>query len=336
MPLIRFAADSDGTLVGYDAQSAFDEGNKYFDRGLWQESFLAFQKVVREFKVQKLTYPAAYNAGLSLARLKMYPEAISFFEVSLRSDDAQLTIRGRWNLIDLALRVERWGDAEMYAKALENLIYTPEDRIELRNLVKILKSWRNGDSYQEIASLVDHHRIDRRKGKTTSRVPESVGAYLSGLRVTQIMDPEKFNTLQFSDEATMTLREQVSNVLEYEAALLLEAQNFFLRAIRSSDAEWATASVYRIGEIYERFYRGLVAIALPAELDEESKKLYAEELDKIVKPVKNKAELAYSRLLKFAQRNVQDTPWVDRAKEKLEAIQKFDVFSVWGAEAPSE
>ena len=331
MPLIRFDRQSDGSYTGHDARSLFEYGNERFDRGLWQEAFLAYQDVVTKFGPNDYLTPAAYNAGLVLTRLGMYPQAISYFEIAVLGKDAALRTKARWNLIDLVLREERWVEARQHAQALRNETAEAVDQVELDAIMAMLRLWLDGRSSAELIAAVDSYKARVRAGEARSKVPESIGYYLAGMRLGDRMDPEHFASFELTGATQEAVMQDLTRQLETEAKDLLDAQGYFLRAIKTADVAWATAGVYRIGELYERFYRGLVALRFPPELSAAERAVYAEELGKAIEPVKGKAALAYERLLSFAASQADTNPWVARAQQQLETIRGFDPVQLWAS-----
>lgn len=331
MPLIRFDRQADGAYTGHDARSLFEHGNERFDRGLWKEAFLAYQDVVTKFGPSDYQTPAAYNAGLVLTRLGMYPQAISYFEIAVLGKDADLRTKARWNLIDLVLREERWMEARQHAQALRNETDSATDIVELDAIAELVRLWLDGQPSDNLIGVVDGYKAQVRAGQARSQVPESIGYYLAGLRLADRLDPEHFAAFALTGATQADAMQDLARQLETEAQGLLEAQGYFLRAIKSADVAWATAGVYRIGELYERFYRGLVALRFPVELTEAERAVYAEELGKAIEPVKGKAAMAYERLLSFAASQSDTNPWVARAQQQLATIQAFDPAQVWAA-----
>ena len=58
--------------------------------------------------------------------------------------------------------------------------------------------------------------------------------------------------------------EQLARDLEAKATLLLSAQGHYLRAIRMGNGDWAVASGYRIGELYDALHAAMVEAPLAA------------------------------------------------------------------------
>jgi hypothetical protein len=67
----------------------------------------------------------------------------------------------------------------------------------------------------------------------------------------------------------------------------------FIDVVSFNDPEWATASLYRIGEAYERFSKALRDTPTPPGLNPEEQQVYRDELEKVVVVVEEKAVDAY-------------------------------------------
>ncbi len=73
--------------------------------------------------------------------------------------------------------------------------------------------------------------------------------------------------------------EKLGASLERKAKLLGQAKDIYLDVLSFSAAEWTTAALYRIGESYEGFAKGLRDYPLPKGLSQEQQDLYTEKLD---------------------------------------------------------
>jgi tetratricopeptide (TPR) repeat protein len=113
----------------------------------------------------------------------------------------------------------------------------------------------------------------------------------------------------------------LEEALESKAQFLLSAQGHYLRAIRRGDGEWATASGYRIGELYEELYRQLTEAPVPADLDAEHAAVYREELGKKVRVLLEKAMKVYDSTLATAQRVNARSDFVERTAAALERLR---------------
>jgi len=160
-------------------------------------------------------------------------------------------------------------------------------------------------------------------------MPRFLRAFLAGCSYAAQFAPESLPTrLRFGGDVTDSLTVALP-VLENEAQLLLEAQRWLLQAIRLSDHEWAGAAVFEIGELYRRFYHGLLALPMPGGLTPEELVVYQEELVVRIAPVREKAQLAYDRIIRFSQQQGVATPWLAQAQASLRQIQAFDPIAAW-------
>ena len=116
---------------------------------------------------------------------------------------------------------------------------------------------------------------------------------------------------------------KLGDAIESKAQFLLSAQGHYLRSIRRGDGEWATASGFRIGELYEQFHDQLVAAPLPRGLDAEQGRVYREELHKKVRVLIGKAIRIYEQTLSTAQRVGAQNPYVARTGQALERLRKL-------------
>ncbi len=111
------------------------------------------------------------------------------------------------------------------------------------------------------------------------------------------------------------------DTLESKAQFLLSAQGHYLRAIRRGDGEWATASGYRIGELYESLHQQMIDAPLPPGLTAEQTGVYREELKKKVRVLLDKAMKIYAQTLQTAQRVNAQSDYVKKTNEALERMR---------------
>jgi TolA-binding protein len=81
--------------------------------------------------------------------------------------------------------------------------------------------------------------------------------------------------------------------LDKRAKLLGEAKDIYLDVLSYSTAEWTTAALYRIGESYESFARGLREYPVPAGLAQDQQDAYTEQLDTFALAFEEEAIGAY-------------------------------------------
>jgi len=128
--------------------------------------------------------------------------------------------------------------------------------------------------------------------------------------------------------------DQLAKDMEYKAELLLSAQGHYLRAIRSGNGHWATASGARIGALYESFYDQVLHAPPPRELDPAAAGVYREELRKKIRVLLSKAIAIYEETLEAAQRLGAQTPFVEETRERLKRIKDLLVADSEADDAP--
>ena len=104
-------------------------------------------------------------------------------------------------------------------------------------------------------------------------------------------------------------------------ALLARAREAYTDAVAIKDAEWAAASVYRIGELCERFYTELVELPPPRALNPAQAAAYTAKVEIKAKPLKQQAFDAYLRVTALGERVGLESPWVEKSRARVEALE---------------
>jgi len=86
---------------------------------------------------------------------------------------------------------------------------------------------------------------------------------------------------------------KLKRTLDEKSVLLEKAKQAYVDTVTFNDPEWATAALFRIGDAYEQFSKALRGAPVPANLSEEEKQVYHDELEKVVVVVEEKAIDAY-------------------------------------------
>lgn len=116
--------------------------------------------------------------------------------------------------------------------------------------------------------------------------------------------------------------EALEKALQLKADLLLSAQGHYLRAVRMGNPDWAVASGYRIGELYDEMYAHLTGAAPPPGLDAEAQAAYRAELARGVRVLVTKAIAVYETTLDAAQRARVENVFVEKIQASLERMKQ--------------
>jgi TolA-binding protein len=81
--------------------------------------------------------------------------------------------------------------------------------------------------------------------------------------------------------------------LDRKAKLLASAKDIYLDVLSYSTAEWTTAALFRIGQSYEQFAKGLRDYPIPKALNQEQQDAYSEQLDTFALAFEEEAIGAY-------------------------------------------
>ncbi len=117
--------------------------------------------------------------------------------------------------------------------------------------------------------------------------------------------------------------DELAALLDRKSALLLDAQERYLAAIREGDADWAVAAGARIGGLYEDLHRALLDAPLPAGMEGDDAAAYRGELRQRLRVLVTKAIEAYEETLSIAQRAGVRSADVPRVEEGLQRMQRL-------------
>jgi hypothetical protein len=88
----------------------------------------------------------------------------------------------------------------------------------------------------------------------------------------------------------------LTKALEKKSKLLAEAEKVYVSVADFKDPKWATAALYRYGQIYDAFAEALVKAAgsPPPNVPKDLHEAYAEKLNEVVVTIQDKAVEAFS------------------------------------------
>lgn len=117
-------------------------------------------------------------------------------------------------------------------------------------------------------------------------------------------------------------------VLEQRCQLLLDAQSAYSDSMRAHDAHWSTMAGYRVGELYFRLHRDLMAVPPPETADTDARRELFEGAMRLRYSVLLKKGLGMmEHTLAMAKRAREQSEWVTRAedaKRRLERAMKAE------------
>ncbi len=106
--------------------------------------------------------------------------------------------------------------------------------------------------------------------------------------------------------------------MDDKARLLLSAQRQYIETIKMGNPQWASASGYQVGSLYEEFYDSFVHAPIPPELlgeaNQEKREVYYEELRKKIRILLEKSLHTHEQNLMMLERLGVQNEWRDKSK----------------------
>lgn len=333
-------------LADLTAEQLFDGGTKAFQAGEWKKAALHFDRFVGLHRESEDWASALWNAALAHERLGEWPLALERWErtlarfAALEGQGGKLAGNTPGDQADAsfhaALCEHEQGRLEASAARLHALAQRPGLSLARQGEAIAQEAVCRIERAAEIRALAAGGAADealragangRADGERLLR--QAIGLYEKA-GVDGEADPALLAQAEFwigeiyrsyfeelpLDPKAMA-EKALTDALESKAQFLLSAQGHYLRAIRKGDGEWATASGFRIGELYESFHVQLTHAPVPPGLDAEQAQVYRQELRKKIRVLLDKAMKVYEQTLATAQRVNAKSAYVDKTAEAV-------------------
>ncbi len=316
-PLVVEAGRADLDLVDRNDEELFAIASAAFGAGDYRRAAAAFGRVADLFPGSKRHAAALYDAGLSHERLDEWRLALERFRALEKAyagpdaDEASFRVAEcLWHLHELpgaraaldalAGREDLEPLDHIRALAQRGVVELDLDDPEAaeRSLRLALSAWQEAK---------DRERLDDYyPAQAQYYLGEVYRRHFQAVRLDPAKDGE----------------EKLGRDLETKAEMLLSAQGHYLRAIRIGNPDWAVASGFRIGELYDELYVQMTGAAPPAGLDAEHEAAYREELRRKVRVLVTKAIAVYETTLATARRTGVENRFVEKTQSSLERMKK--------------
>ena len=278
LELARTYKDSDQA-----APAAFAAGRLQEEIAYFAEAAAAYELVVKEFGGSSQAATALYNAGVLRQALGQNDQAIAHYtEYAKRFKD-------RDDAAEVAFRIgvvyETAGEDGRAEQAFRTYAASHKDvprrQIEAhvraaRTALRLGQNKRAAESLE--AALKLWRRIDG-KDRPAARPWAAEARYYQG-------------ELLFKEYEAVALEVKpklLEKTLKKKSDLLGKAQGVYLSVIDYEDLKWATASLYRVGQIYDGFGEALRTAPTPKGLTPAEADAYREALDSYVIDIEEKA-----------------------------------------------
>ncbi len=299
-------------------KAAFAAGQVYERVAYFDRAAEAYEVVVKSFPQSKQTADALYNAGVLRQALGQSDRAIAHYQdyarrYKDRKDAAEVAFRigvvyedaGEDGKADQAFRGYAATHRGVPRRVLE--AHVRAARTSLR-----LGQTRRASEQLDIA-LKLHQRMEP-KDKAAAKSWAAEARYYQGELL-----------FKAYEKVGLAVKPKLlDKTLARKSELLGRAQGAYLSVVDYEDLKWATASLYRVGQIYDSFAEALRTAPTPGGLSEAEATAYREALDTYVLEIEEKAiELFSTGYQKAIQMQVYDayTKKIREALGRLAATQ---------------
>jgi TolA-binding protein len=303
----RYPQSADADKAAFSAGLVY-ERVAYFDRAA--EAF----EIVGKMGKSDRQADALYNAGVLRQALGQHDKAIAHYQTYAKRH------RDRKDAPDVAFRIgevyEEAGDdgrAEQafrgYARTYRDGRRVIEAHVRAGRTALRLGQLRRADD--EIEEALDLWKKSRGSEKEAMRTWAAEARYLQGELVLREYEKIRLDVKP----------RDLAKALKKKAAMLDKAQKVYLDVVEFEDLKWATAALYRVGQIYDGFAESLVAAPTPAGISEAEATAYREALDTYVIDIQDKAlQLFSAGYQKAIQMQVYDQ-YTAKIREALGRLQ---------------
>jgi tetratricopeptide (TPR) repeat protein len=328
----------DADIAKLNDEELFACGTASYAAEEYDRASRCFARLADAFPSSRHKRPALYNAGLAYERLSQWELAIDRYHPLM---DAE---KGTGDAIDAAFRTaECYYHLNNFEPAIQ-ILTTLANRKDLDVGVSLEAITQKGICLLEAGDLeaaetalrqsLKRYEDEKERERLDDYFPAQAQFFLGELYrihyASIVLDPNGGEDKTAKD-------------LELKCEMLLSAQGHYVRAIRIGNGQWATASGFRIGSLYEDLYDHMIHAPVPKEFDEEQTDLYRKELRRRVQVLVTKAIAIYEPTLSAAERIGVDTPFVKKTREALERMKAIlladgnpkDDAKQQGASAPS-
>jgi tetratricopeptide (TPR) repeat protein len=299
----------------YDAYELFDRGEKAFIAADWPRAQALYEKLLDEYPDTDIVHLARYNLGLVLERQNAFAEALTVYDGFTMPNPghnlsaAEVRMRRGVCLTNL----KRYPEAmHAFEQVLSQFGVPPVLFNETRARLGVAAFYAGQDVLAEhyLVSALAEYEANAARG-----VPYARAAFAEAYFVMGEIRFALFKQIEFQPDRAALVRS-----LREKAQALVAARTHYTDAVRTYEPEFVVASLFRVGQCYELFYRSVLEAPDPSDLTPEARATYRDALAVKLKPVMDKALTAYRRTLELAADLNVAGPWVDKARRRYDEL----------------
>jgi len=295
----------------------FERAKAALVAGRFSEAASSFDRLLALEPSGSFASASLFNAGLAYEAMEDRASALERFRQLSRSHaQAPETHAGLVHAMRILVYQEHWTELASTADLL--LAYAnvaPIEKMEAHGC-RGLGAAAQGDLETAAAHvarartiLEDHHLDDGGK------LPLAAAPAFFALGEVRRQRGEK---IQF-----VPVPGNFAQVLEERCQLLLDAQDAYATAMRSSDPHWAAMAGYRVGQLYQRLHRDVAAIPPPSTAtSDRQRQLFEGAMRLRYRVLVEKGLTMMERVLRISERTGEHSAWVTRAREARADLER--------------
>lgn len=309
-------ADASGNAVAYDAQQLFEEGTAAFTKHEFTECDRAYEKLLHRFPKSRYVHSALYNRGLCLEQLGLHRTAATSFrrhaQISRELRDRRDgEFRWGYNMV-------KAGDyptaMHLYDELLAADDLGPADRAECR--------LRRGTILARMKKPAEAERELKRAMELVTQAYDGVVRGNDLFAESHFRRGEIYQGLSHQVRLKLPVR-NMRDDLRDKIRFFRQSQSSYIDALNVQHSYWATAAGLKLGELYEEFYRDVLAAEVPDDFDADTKHFYFVELKKQLQPLLEQSVTIYEKNMQMSQRIGAENEWVLETERRLQRLRSL-------------
>jgi len=320
-PMLVRGSDEEGPGETVDSKEVFEKAYEAYSDRRYEDAARRYETIVEYFDDSRFYRPALYNGGLAYEKLERWEAAAKMYRCIIEElPEGKNTTDAFYRLAEVYKEQGRHRKiVDLMTEAMLREDVGTFDRIEAHTrrsnaLLEIGNLEEADQGYEKVLELNREAEPDETLPKDSRYIVQTYFGLGQVYHRRQSKIPLELPTEKMGDD------------LDRKADLLLEAQTYYLRALRQKHPKWSVASGYQIGRLYEDFYSDIFAAEIPEDLSDEQVAMYFDTLREQLRPVMKRAIEVYEKNLSLSRRmgeTPENNPWVAETARSLRRMREF-------------
>jgi tetratricopeptide (TPR) repeat protein len=294
----------------------FQRARSQLQTGHFAQAAQLFDELTAANVSDEMTQVAGFNAGVAWEQAGDRDQALARFRAVAEHHPAGDA--GKWSALRAA-RIEAYLEHWSQLSALADLLLGRSDLTDIEHLesygAKALALVEAGDP-DAAERFVNKGRdiIEALRLGEGGKLPLEVAQIQFALGEIRKVRSEAITFVPLPPKFAVELERRCQG--------LLDAQSAYSDAMRSYDAHWAAMSGYRVGELYQRLHRDVLAVPLPKAATTTSKKQLFEGAMRLrYRVLLEKGLQMMEHTVMIGERTGEASAWMDRAREARQQLE---------------